>query len=114
MSIHYKLQSFLEKGIISDIISSFGFNYECYYSTNSKIPSKEQFNNLKERLLLMIYVPFKKQIKKKLQQYISDPHLYRKELGKEFHWVRTSNDIINFFEDRDNFILKEFDPLLKV
>lgn len=112
MSIYNNLISFLERDLITNIVSEFGFDTECYYDTNSSVPNKEQIKLLKERLLLILSLPFYEKFD--LEKYITNPYLYRKDLGPEFNWVRTSMDVINFRENKNDVILREFDPLLKV
>ena len=67
---------------------------------------------MKEKLKLMITLTFcKENFTNNLKDYIENPNLYRKTLGKEFEWVRVFTDVVNFTKNKDEFILQEFDPI---
>ena len=121
---YQELMTFFTKGKISKKISLyFGFEEVCYHRLKLKVPTKEQMNNLKNRLQLIITISFsEKKMEEKLNYYVKNPSKYRKDLGEEFEWVRTYQDAKPYLKhnipsvDKYDYcmrqVLYEFDPIL--
>ena len=123
--IYYQeLMTFFTSGKISKKLSLyFGFEEVCYHRLKLKVPTKEQMDDLKTRLHLIITVSFsEKKMEEKLNDYVKNPSKYRKDLGEEFEWVRTYQDAkpylkhnipnVDKYDYRMRQVLYEFDPIL--